>query len=82
MSALAEKVTQVFNTQLGWDLNLEPCGWKAEILPLRHSPCRLQQKNMVQSTDVKVRKKINVTSFTRQAVDYAKTVYHEDSLFE
>ena len=33
-----KKVTQVFNTRQGRDLNLEPRGWKAEILPLRQ-PC-------------------------------------------
>ena len=26
---------KMYNTQQGLDLNLGPCGWKAEILPLR-----------------------------------------------
>ena len=31
----------MFNTRQGRDLNLGPCGWKAEILPLRQPRRRL-----------------------------------------
>ena len=48
---MEKKVTQMFNTRQNRDLNPGPCGWKAEILPLRQPHRRhVQDIIIIQST--------------------------------